>query len=89
MKKFLEKFFDDAYFGKPLFEMDFLGEKFLKSSTFVFWLDFLGKNFFDRAFFWRSLFKTDFLGKKICNKLFALYRQKTPGTGRGGGSGGV
>ena len=34
-----------------------------------------------------SLFWVDFLGKKICDKLFALYRQKTPGTGGGGGSG--
>lgn len=41
----------------------------MKSSTFVFWFDFLGKNIFD--------------------KLFALYSKKTPGTGRGGGSGGV
>ena len=34
-----------------------------------------------------SLFWVDFLGKKICDKLFALYRQKPRGTGGGGGSG--
>ena len=31
--------------------------------------------------------KSIFFGKKIYDKLFALYRQKTPGTGGGGGSG--
>ena len=40
-----------------------------------------------RLFLRESLFEVDFLGKKICNKLFALYRQKNPGTGGGGGSG--
>lgn len=39
--------------------------------------------------FTRSLFEVKNLGKKIYTELFALYSKKTPGTGRGGGSGGV
>ena len=41
------------------------------------------------GYFGKSLFEIDFLGKKIHDKLFALYSKKPPGTGRGGGSGGV
>jgi hypothetical protein len=49
----------------------------------------MGKNFFAMSTFRGSLFETDFLGKKIYDKLSGLIWQKNPGTGRGGGSGGV
>lgn len=98
MKKFRKKFFDNAYFGGAISARDFLifmgttfGEKFFCNVYFcksLFEIDFLGKKIHDNfCFFARSLFQIDFFGKKIYDKLFALYRQKTPGTGRGGGSG--
>ena len=61
----------------------------MKSSTFVFWFDFLGEKIYDNAYYSKSLFQIDFLGKKIYDKLFGLYSKKPPATGRGGGSGGV
>ena len=69
------------FWGKNFFEKPTFASHFLKS-IFSFW-----REDFWKVYFIKSLFQIDFLGKKIYDKLFALYRQKTPGTGRGGGSG--
>ena len=74
---------------ESLFEMEKFREKIFDNGYF-------GKSLFEMEFWGKKLrksstfvFKTDFFGKNFCNKLFALYSKKPPGTGRGGGSGGV
>ena len=69
------------FWGKNFFEKPTFASHFLKS-IFSFW-----REDFWKVYFIKSLFQIDFFGKKIYDKLFALYRQKTPGTGGGGGSG--
>ena len=80
-------FIGERYFLKTIF---FWGGKFFCNAYFcksLFEIDFFGEKIHDNGYFIKLLFQIDFLGKKIYDKLFALYRQKTPGTGRGGGSG--
>ena len=80
MKKFLEKFFYDAYFGKSLFEMEKLGEKiFRKVVPLFFGSIFWGKIFLTGRFFGGHFLKPIFWGKKFVTNCSPFIGKKPRG----------